>query len=124
MKFRDILSSCTFIFLFLTLSAIGLSAQTVIEDIVARVNDAIITRSDLQRSRDQVQSELKQQSPANAERWRSPFCRETVPLAPTPYTVHPASHRACVWLAAESRCTYAGSLVKAGMDCGSSKGRE
>src|SRR5436305_1548932 len=41
-------------------------AQTVIEDIVARVNDAIITRSDLERSRDQMQSELKQQSPSDA----------------------------------------------------------
>jgi peptidyl-prolyl cis-trans isomerase SurA len=41
-------------------------AQTVIEDIVARVNDAIITRSDLERSREQMQSELKQQSPSEA----------------------------------------------------------
>jgi peptidyl-prolyl cis-trans isomerase SurA len=41
-------------------------AQTVIEDIVARVNDAIITRSDLERSREQMQSELKQQSPTEA----------------------------------------------------------
>jgi peptidyl-prolyl cis-trans isomerase SurA len=37
------------------------SAQTVVEEIVARVNDSIITRSDLVRGRDQLQQELQQQ---------------------------------------------------------------
>ncbi len=44
------------------------SAQTVIEDIVARINDQIITRSDLQRSREQLQQELKQQFGAEADK--------------------------------------------------------
>jgi peptidyl-prolyl cis-trans isomerase SurA len=43
------------------------SAQTVVEDIVARVNDQIITRSDLQRSREQLKSEMKQQLGAEAD---------------------------------------------------------
>jgi peptidyl-prolyl cis-trans isomerase SurA len=37
------------------------SAQTVVEEIVARVNTEIITTSDLKRSRDQVRSEYQQQ---------------------------------------------------------------
>ncbi|HUS19519.1 MAG TPA: peptidylprolyl isomerase [Terriglobales bacterium] len=45
-------------FLCLTL---GLSAQTVVEEIVARVNNEIITTSDLKRSREQVRTELQQQ---------------------------------------------------------------
>jgi peptidyl-prolyl cis-trans isomerase SurA len=53
--------------LFLAATSVSLAAQTVIEDIVARVNDSIITRSDLQRSRDQVQTELKQQAPGTAD---------------------------------------------------------
>jgi peptidyl-prolyl cis-trans isomerase SurA len=36
------------------------TAQTVIEDIVARINDQIITRSDLQRSKEALQAEAKQ----------------------------------------------------------------
>ncbi len=39
------------------------SAQTVIEDIVARVNDQIITRSDLQRAKEATATELKQKDP-------------------------------------------------------------
>jgi len=38
----------------------SLSAQTIVEEIIARVNDGIITRSDLQRSRDQLQQDIKQ----------------------------------------------------------------
>ena len=45
---------------FLCLTA-ALSAQTVVEEIVARVNNEIITTSDLKRSRDQVRAELRQQ---------------------------------------------------------------
>lgn len=68
MKFRLLIQSREFLVLLLLFVAasLPLPAQTVIEDIVARVNDAIITRSDLQRSRDQVQAELKQQSPTDA----------------------------------------------------------
>jgi peptidyl-prolyl cis-trans isomerase SurA len=47
----------------ITAGTLPASAQTVIEDIVARVNDQIITRSDLQRSREQLQTEAKQTGP-------------------------------------------------------------
>jgi peptidyl-prolyl cis-trans isomerase SurA len=51
----------------LVVGTLPASAQTVVEDIVARVNDQIITRSDLQRSREQLKSEAKQQGGAEAE---------------------------------------------------------
>jgi peptidyl-prolyl cis-trans isomerase SurA len=41
-------------------------AQTVVEEIVARVNDSIITKSDLVRGREQLQQELQQQYGAEA----------------------------------------------------------
>src|SRR4051794_2746888 len=47
-------------FTFMVAALLPASAQTVIEDIVARVNDQIITRSDLQRSKEQLQAEAKQ----------------------------------------------------------------
>lgn len=43
------------------------SAQTVVEEIVARVNDKIITKSDLERSRQQALAELKQENVPDAE---------------------------------------------------------
>lgn len=48
---------------FLTLAPAYAQAggQTVVEEIVARVNDQIITQSDVKRSREQLQQELKQQ---------------------------------------------------------------
>src|SRR5437879_5320666 len=39
------------------------TAQTVVEDIVARVNDQIITRSELKRSREAAAAEAKQPGP-------------------------------------------------------------
>lgn len=42
------------------------SAQTVVEEIVARVNEHIITSSDLKRSREQIQAEMQQQHGAEA----------------------------------------------------------
>jgi peptidyl-prolyl cis-trans isomerase SurA len=42
--------------------ALQLSADSVVEEIIARVNSQIISRSELQHSRDQVRQELKQQS--------------------------------------------------------------
>lgn len=55
------------IFLFaLTFSAV-LSADSVIEEIVARVNNDIITRDEFQRSRSELMNELKQKDPANAD---------------------------------------------------------
>ena len=45
-----------------------LPADTIVEEIVARVNNEIITRSEYVRSRDQLKQEIQQQSPANADR--------------------------------------------------------
>lgn len=56
---RFLLRICALL-LVLVAASLSLHGQTVIEEIVARVNDAIITRSDLQRARDQLQQEMKQ----------------------------------------------------------------
>jgi peptidyl-prolyl cis-trans isomerase SurA len=45
-----------------------LPADTIVEEIVARVNNEIITRSEYVRSRDQLKQEVQQQEPSNAER--------------------------------------------------------
>ncbi len=45
-----------------------LPADNVVEEIVARVNNEIITRSEYSRSRDQVKQEIQQRDPANADR--------------------------------------------------------
>jgi peptidyl-prolyl cis-trans isomerase SurA len=45
-----------------------LPADTVVEEIVARVNNEIITRTEFIRSRDQVKQDIQQQDPANADR--------------------------------------------------------
>jgi peptidyl-prolyl cis-trans isomerase SurA len=49
------------VFAVLTLS-LSLAADTVIEEIIARVNDSIITRSDMAKSREELQQELQQQN--------------------------------------------------------------
>ena len=41
----------------------ALAADTIVEEIIARVNSQIITRSDLQRSREQMLNEAKQRGP-------------------------------------------------------------
>jgi peptidyl-prolyl cis-trans isomerase SurA len=51
----------------LSLPAI-LSADAVVEEIIARVNNEIITRTEYSRSRDQLKQEAQQQDPANADR--------------------------------------------------------
>ena len=43
-------------------------ADTVVEEIVARVNNEIVTRTEYIRSRDQLKQEIQQQDPANADR--------------------------------------------------------
>jgi peptidyl-prolyl cis-trans isomerase SurA len=43
-------------------------ADTVVEEIIARVNNEIVTRSEFIRSRDQLKQEVQQQDPANADR--------------------------------------------------------
>ena len=42
------------------------SADTVVEEIIARVNNSIITHSDFNRSKEQLKEEVKQQDPSNA----------------------------------------------------------
>src|SRR5208282_3802699 len=44
------------------------AAAQVIEEIVARVNSQIITRSEFLRSKDQLRDDVKQQDPANADK--------------------------------------------------------
>jgi peptidyl-prolyl cis-trans isomerase SurA len=43
-------------------------ADTVVEEIVARVNNEIVTRSEYIRSRDQLKQEVQQQDPTNADK--------------------------------------------------------
>jgi peptidyl-prolyl cis-trans isomerase SurA len=44
------------------------AGQAVVEEIIARVNNQIITRSEFQRSKDQLKEEVKQQDPNNADK--------------------------------------------------------
>jgi len=44
------------------------AGQQVVEEIIARVNNQIITRSEFLRSKDQVKDEVKQQDPNNADK--------------------------------------------------------
>src|ERR1700693_4515808 len=59
-----------FVFLFVCLSALPalLSADTVVEEIIARVNSSIITRSDFARGKEQLKDEIKQQDPGSADK--------------------------------------------------------
>jgi peptidyl-prolyl cis-trans isomerase SurA len=45
-----------------------LPADTVVEEIIARVNNEIVTRTEYVRSRDQLKQEVQQQDPTNADR--------------------------------------------------------
>jgi peptidyl-prolyl cis-trans isomerase SurA len=62
---RRLLSSVLLLYL-LTLSAS--SADRVIEEIIARVNNQIITRTEFQRSKEQLRQEAQQQDPAHADK--------------------------------------------------------
>src|SRR5258708_36406863 len=46
----------------------ALCAGQVVEEIIARVNSQIITRSEFVRSKDQLKDDVKQQSPADADK--------------------------------------------------------
>src|ERR1700683_1171396 len=46
----------------------ALAAGQVVEEIVTRVNGQIITRSEYERSKDQLRDDVKQQDPANADK--------------------------------------------------------
>jgi peptidyl-prolyl cis-trans isomerase SurA len=48
--------------------ALTLHADTVVEEIVARVNDQIITLSEFQHSREQLKQEVQQQDPTNVDK--------------------------------------------------------
>ncbi len=48
--------------------AVRLRANTVVEEIVARVNNQIITRSEYDRSKEQTREEAQQQDPARADK--------------------------------------------------------
>lgn len=47
---------------------VGVSADTVVEEIIARVNNQIITRTEYQRSKDELKQEAHQQDPVNADK--------------------------------------------------------
>lgn len=47
---------------------VPLNADTVVEEIICRVNNQIITRSEYQRSKEQTRQEAQQQDPANADK--------------------------------------------------------
>src|ERR1044071_6732200 len=53
--------------LFVAMPAL-LHADTIVEEIIARVNNQIITRSEYQRSKEQLKQEAQQQDPGNAEK--------------------------------------------------------
>ena len=59
-----------FLILILAIAAapVLLRADTVIEEIVARVNNQIITRSEFQRSKEQLKQEIQQAGVANADK--------------------------------------------------------
>ena len=61
---RNILVSC----ICLALIPAALNADSVVEEIIARVNNQIITRSDYQHEREQLRQEVQQQDPANADK--------------------------------------------------------
>ena len=46
----------------------ALAAAQVVEEIIARVNSQIITRSEFQRSKQQLVEDVKQQDAANADK--------------------------------------------------------
>ena len=46
----------------------ALASGQVVEEIIARVNNQIVTRSEFQRSKDQLKEEVKQQDPNNADK--------------------------------------------------------
>src|SRR5437762_12841833 len=53
--------------LFVTIPA-TLRPDTVVEEIIVHVNNQVITRSEYQRSKDQLRQEAQQQDPTNADK--------------------------------------------------------
>jgi peptidyl-prolyl cis-trans isomerase SurA len=58
---------CSILTVLVCLPALA-AGQQVVEEIIARVNNQIITRSEFLRSKDQVKDEVKQQDPNNADK--------------------------------------------------------
>lgn len=58
------------LFLSLLVAALlaSLASAQVVEEIIARVNNQIVTRSEFARSKDQLRDEVKQQDPTNADK--------------------------------------------------------
>jgi peptidyl-prolyl cis-trans isomerase SurA len=56
------------VFVLGSLALPAFSADAVVEEIVARVNNRIITLTEFQRSKEQLKSEAQQQDPANADK--------------------------------------------------------
>lgn len=54
--------------LILLVISVPLGANTVVEEIIARVNNQIITRSEYERSKEQTRQEAQQQDAANADK--------------------------------------------------------
>src|SRR5262245_23095241 len=50
------------------LFSLAAPADTVVEEIIVRVNNEIITRTEYARSRDQLKQDVQQQQPDNADR--------------------------------------------------------
>jgi peptidyl-prolyl cis-trans isomerase SurA len=46
----------------------ALSADTIVEEIIARINNQIVTRTEYLRSKDQLKQEAQQQDPSNADK--------------------------------------------------------
>jgi len=65
---KSIKISLVLAFAYATLLPTLLPADTVVEEIIARVNNEIITRTEYVRSRDQLKQEVQQQEPTNADR--------------------------------------------------------
>src|ERR1041385_3107744 len=58
-----------FCLLFIAVACLSaIAAGQVVEEIIARVNSQIVTRSEFARSKDQLKDEVKQQDPANADK--------------------------------------------------------
>jgi peptidyl-prolyl cis-trans isomerase SurA len=60
---RILLASCVVLF-----ASAGLAADSVVEEIIARVNNQIITLSEFNRSKEQLKQEAQQQDPASASK--------------------------------------------------------
>src|SRR5687767_4387474 len=56
------------VFILLLAFVATLSADTVVEEIIARINNEIITKSDFQEGKQQLLAELRQQNPEEADR--------------------------------------------------------